>query len=50
MRYELRTKRGTPFMAFDDEVRARDYQARHAKRVGVMLQLYRIKVVEELVA
>lgn len=48
--YELRTVRGTRVMAFDNESRAKEYQATHSKRVGIKLELWRTKLTEERVA
>lgn len=48
--YILRTSRGRDIMAFDNETRAREEMNRHAKRIGIELQLIRVLRVEERVA
>jgi hypothetical protein len=48
-RYELRTARGSPYMAFDDEKRAVAYRNERRTKHGIELALWRVRVVEERV-
>ena len=49
MTYELRTTRGVPVMTFDNETRAREYMARHSRRVGIPFELFRLRTIAEKV-
>lgn len=47
--YEIRSVRGTPVYAFDNETRARDAWRQAEKRIGGKLRLFKvIKTEEEL--
>lgn len=45
--YEIRSVRGTPVYAFDNEARARDAWRQAEKRVGGKLRLFKIIKTEE---
>ena len=45
--YQIRTRRGTVVQSYDTLARAKDEQARHEARIGVLLVIVKVTVMVE---